>query len=209
MTRIIRAADADVKPLYPVARLVKGAVLEAEQHRMQARELLQQAMAESKRLVAEAHEQADGVLKEAREKGREDAYKEFRALIDKATADIDLFGRKFADEVTRIAFRVAREVLNVEFSTQPQRIVDLVRSAINHIRTRYPQRVIVHLHPEDYANVVAAKDQFEGALPPDTQFSLVQDSDLKPRDVVLETEMGHYDFGMESQIAEIAKVLKK
>ncbi|MEX2215517.1 MAG: FliH/SctL family protein [Phycisphaeraceae bacterium] len=207
--RLIHAADADIRPLYPVARLIKGAVLEAEQQRMQARELLQQAMAEAKRLVNEATAQAEAVLNEARDQGHEEGFRKFRGLIERAAADVDLFGRKFADEVTRIAFRVAREVLNVEFAVQPHRIVDLVKSAIHHIRSRYPQRIVVHLHPDDYSIVAAATEQFAGALSPETQFSLVQDADLKQRSVLLETEMGHYDFGMETQMAEIAKVLKK
>jgi flagellar assembly protein FliH len=202
------ANDSDSpRPLYPVARLIKGAVVEAEQERTKARQLLEQALAEAQRITEEAKAQAEIELSDAREKGYREGFLLYHQLIDAAQQQVSGLTERFTTEVTSIAFRVAREVLDVEFTARPERIMQVVTAAVDHLRSRFPQRILVHLHPLDFDFVQSHKDAFAGLVPPDIQFSLVKDSDLQRYEVLLETEMGHYDFSVESQLEEIRKVL--
>jgi flagellar assembly protein FliH len=207
-SRLVRPnEEIQVRPLYPVARLIKGAVLEAEQERTKARDLLEQALAEAQRITEEAKAQAEAELATARDKGYREGFLLYHALIDRAQQQVDGLTQKFTSEVTSIAFRVAREVLDVEFAARPERIMQVVTTAVDHLRSRFPQRILVHLHPADFDYVQQHKEDFAGLVPADIQFSLVKDSELQRNEVVLETEMGHYDFSVESQLKEIRKVL--
>jgi flagellar biosynthesis/type III secretory pathway protein FliH len=159
-SRVVKAADARPEPLYPAARLLRGATIEAEAT-----------------LVA-----AKQTLADAERKRRE---------------------QEFRDEVTNAAFKIARHVLEVEFHHKQDHVRQLVEGAIEEVRTRAPSRVCVNLHPDDHEIVVAHRDELQQLLSRDVQFDLVRNVDLAPRSILIETEMGHYDFGIDSQLESL------
>ncbi|MEM7624463.1 MAG: FliH/SctL family protein [Planctomycetota bacterium] len=183
-------------PIFPTARLVKGAVLEADQLRQEAEALEAQAQADAERLRAEAVEA-----------GRREGAERFVGLIDAATMRGQEQGVEFADQVMTVALRVARAVIDVEFATKPERITDLIKTALAQVRDRSPKRVVAHLHPEDYALVAGRESEFAGLTPDDAAFGFVQDTDVPRHGVQLETELGHYDFAVEQQLDRLREQL--
>lgn len=205
--RVVKAEHAEPKPLYPVARLIKGAVLEAEELRTQARQLLQDAEAEAQRLVREANDQAQKELADARQRGFDKGFAKFHELIRQASNKVDAMSAQFGGEVTSAAFRLASEILDAELKSDPQRIIQVIATGLEHLRSRFPKRVAVHLHPDDFDLVETNKAAFTGIVSDDVQFGFVKDSDIKRHQVIMETEMGHYDFSVESQLEELRRVI--
>ena len=206
--RLVKADQADVKPLYPVARLIKGAVLDAEDMKSQAKQLLQDAEKEAQRLVSEAKQQAQQELTDARQRGFDEGYAKFQQLNQQAEVQVTQLATKFSQEVTTAAFRLAREILDAELQQDPQRIIKVIESGLEHLRSRFPKRVSVHLHPEDFELVESNKTAFAGVVSEDVQFGFVKDTEVSRHHVIMETEMGHYDFSVESQLEELRKVIR-
>ena len=109
--------------------------------------------------------------------------------------------------MTKSAFKIARWILETEFKTKPQRVMGLVEAAIEDVRTRFPSRVCVHLHPDDHEMVSKEREQLQRLMPRDVQFDLVSNVELTRCSVIVETEMGHYDFGIESQLRAIQEAI--
>lgn len=207
--RVVKAKHADPQPLYPVARLIKGAVLEAEDLRTQARKLLQNAETEAQRLVHEAKEQAQQELSDARQRGFDEGFAKFHELVLQASKKVDAMSAQFGGEVTSAAFRLASEILDSELKSDPQRIIQVIGGGLEHLRSRFPKRVAVHLHPEDFDLVESNKSAFTGIVADDVQFGFVKDSDIQRHQVIMETEMGHYDFSVETQLEELRRVIRQ
>ncbi len=207
--RVVKAEVAQTEPYYPVARLIKGAVLEAEDYRAEARQLLESAKAEAERIVHEAKEQAQQELTDARQRGFDEGHGQFSRLIDRLSTQTEQMADRFGAEVTEAAFRVAREILAVELEQNPQSIIQVINTGLHDLRSRLPKRVTVHLHPEDFDLVASHKSEFAGIMPDGAQFGFVKDTNVRRHDVLIETEMGHYDFSVESQLAELRRVIRQ
>lgn len=195
--RVVKQPDAAaLRPLYPTARLIKGAVFEADQLRSDAEQIKLQAQRDAEKL-----------REDAIEAGRRDGAERFVGLIDAATNQSQQQGVEFADQVMTVALRVAREILDVEFVAKPERITELIKNALEQIRDRFPKRIVVHLHPEDYALVAGSEAEFAGLTPDDASFGFVQDDQVARHGVQLETEMGHYDFSVSQQLDRLREQL--
>lgn len=208
-TSPLRKQPAGVKPLYPIGRLRKKASLEAEQFLDQARAVLERANNEAEQIIAQARAQAEQELEQARRRGEAEGAEALLAAASSAREQVQQLHERFNEEVTGAAFRVAREVLEVEFVTRTDQVAKLIGQALDHVRSRMPQRVSVHLHPSDLAMVSGHREALAERLPGSVGLDLVADESLEPRDVVIETELGHYGFGVDSQLAELRRLVEQ
>src|SRR5437899_2790922 len=112
--RVLRGADARVQPLYPAARLLKGAVLEAERRLAEAKRLRDQATAEAAAIRQAAIDEADAVRRKAFEHGAQEAADQMAKLLEKLDTEIGRLQERFAADVQQVAFRLAKVILNVE-----------------------------------------------------------------------------------------------
>lgn len=207
--RLVKADAAAPKPLYPAARLIKGAVLEAKEAKAEADRVLAEARAEAKQLRDEAKEESDALRAQARQEGILEGTATFVDMLQNAGDEVDQLFVNYPSEVTKTAFRLAQEVLAVEFELNPQRIIDLVHGAVDHVRTKFPNRVLVHLHPDDFDLVESQRDKFTGLLADEVKFGFVKNAEFSRGDVQIETELGHYDFGVQSQLELLRQDITK
>jgi flagellar biosynthesis/type III secretory pathway protein FliH len=204
--RIVRNPPAGrVQPLYPATRLLKGAVLDAEQIALQARQLREAAQAEAKSIRQAAHDEADAVRKEAFEHGAREAATEFTVLLQKLDAEIERLKKRFAVDVQRVAFRFAKAILDVEFVANPDRVVQLVSQVIKPARLYH--RVKIHLHPDDVERVRADQQRLAKQLAFAREIQFAADAELPRHGVRVETEMGSYVGTVDSQIKKLQEHL--
>jgi len=205
--RVVRGAESRVQPLYPATRLVKGAVLEAQEMHTEAQRVMDHARTLAEGIRDQAATEVQLALEQARQKGAAEGAAEFAALIRAAEAGVEQLSQTFAEQVTRVAFRLAEGVLHAEFKQHPERLVDLVKGAVRHVKDRMPQRVLVHLHPDDFDLIEEHREAFDGLLADDVSFGFVKNDNLAEHDVQIETELGHYDFSVSSQLEQIRERL--
>lgn len=196
-SRLVSQPDpSTLEPVFPTARLLKGAVLEAEHIKQETVELKEQAQAKAKQLWADAVD-----------RGKQEGAERFVGLIDAAAQHSQQQADRFPEEVTAVALKIARAVLDVEFAAKPERITDLIKTALNQVRDRFPKRIVAHLHPDDYALVAGSEAEFGGLVADDAAFGFVQDTEVPRHGVQLETELGHYDFAVGEQLDRLKEQL--
>lgn len=200
---------AQLQPLYPVTRLMPSESLRVEQQRAEAGEILAQARREAQDIIAQANEQAQQLRQEALTQGRDQAAAEFHRLFAELSRQGHKLSSQFAQEVTRVGFRLAREILDVEFRLSHESVVALVREAIAEVRSRFPQSLTLRLSVEDGQRVRASLARLRELLPGEVMLSVNTDGNLPAGSLVIETEMGHFDFSVGTRLAQLQRELEK
>jgi flagellar biosynthesis/type III secretory pathway protein FliH len=109
--------------------------------------------------------------------------------------------RQFATDAQRIAFKLARMVLDVEFQVRPERIVELVSGVLG--RAKLYNSVAVHLHPDDIQRVRPHEPDLMKQLAFARKIQWCADAELPLHGVRIETEMGIYDGSIDVQLKRL------
>ncbi|MBS0197127.1 MAG: hypothetical protein JSR77_10245 [Planctomycetes bacterium] len=201
----IMKSGAAVSPLYPPSRLVRTAHTRANAMLEEARERSQAARAESERLLAQAREQAEMIREQAARQGAGEAAERLTHLLDQTRAELADLQSNLAARVTDLALRLARIVIDAEFSVKPERLVSLSAKAL--ARASFSTRATVYLNPTDaelverHAPALAGLAAFEGEL------VIAPDESLAPGVVRVETDSGGYETSIDEQFAALRRSL--
>lgn len=142
------------------------------------------------------------------DKGREEGLAIGRAeaqeLLRRLRLALDHLARPLAQvdeeterELVALAIAVARQVVGRELETQPERILDALRTAMRALPVA-ARRARVRMHPDDCARVRGAAG--EG----DPGWDLVEDAALTRGGCVVETETSSIDATVETRLAAAA-----
>jgi flagellar biosynthesis/type III secretory pathway protein FliH len=103
-------------------------------------------------------------------------------------------------DLAKLALAAARRIVGDELTLAPERILDIVREALD--RARRARRIVVRVHPDDAATLRALAD---GALP----YAIEEDPAIARGGLVLETELGEVDARIETKLAALEKALER
>jgi len=217
--RVISGGDARVEPLYATSRLLKSSLLDVDRTRAEASQVLEDAkkraeamLADAEARVAARQEGIDAELQAlrdaARDEARTDAKKQLGRLLESfQSACQESYGR-FPEWVRESAFKVARHVVDVEFSTKPELIREFVERALGKARR---SATVIHLHPDDVVMVEPMRDELiERHGLPDT-FQVVEAQDVERHSVRIETGVNRaaYHLGVDELFDELKKQIQK
>lgn len=198
--RMVRGNEARCEPLYPTARLIKGAVFEAEDLRRAAEDLKSRTETDMAELRERTETEAQARLKEAYELGLREGRDEFHELLTESRKAFAAFTRHLEENLKKEAIQLAGRIIDIEFERVPDHLAKLIRQGVDEVMQRFPASVLIHLHPDDFDLVKSREDEISEGVPDHTNFSLVRDTGLQRHDIVIETDMGFYDVGLNSRL---------
>jgi flagellar assembly protein FliH len=164
----------------------RGRVTPAELGEMQGQAELQQAREELERdrqrlaLACQAVAKAAGQLQQAQAALAAEAEEQLRGL----------------------AVEIARKVLVQEVQAGRYEIDPIVAEAMRHVPSR--RNVVVHLHPDDYAQCEMARQLAEDS----DGIRFVADPNLQPAECILETSEGVVESSVEANLQSIDAALQ-
>lgn len=217
--RVVPGESAKVEPLYATSRLLKSSLLDVDRMREEAARTLEDAQRRAAELTEESKAQAlarregiDAELRELREsataEARAEATKQFGRLLEGfQSACQESYGR-FPEWVRESAFKVARHVVEAEFSTRPELIREFVERALAKARR---SAMVIHLHPEDAAIIEPLRAELiERHGLPET-FQVVEAQDVARHSVRVETGANRaaYHLGVDELFAELKKQIER
>lgn len=219
MVRIIKAIAAGAecpKPSGETAGFIDASV--------EVRSQLDNARNEASRILKEAHEQADGIRREAQREGVCQATRtiqqQVRLEVDRrletalpalgeAVRSIDCEKARHLEQceshVVRLATAIAERLVRRELGRSPDITLDLVREALD--LAAGSERIKLHLHPADYETLGEQAGQLTARLSETTATDIVADSAVSPGGCLVETEFGNIDQQFETQLARIEEEL--
>ncbi len=219
MVRIIKAIAAGAecpKPPGETAGFIDASV--------EVRSQLDNARNEASRILKEAHEQADGIRREAQREGVCQAtgaiQQQVRLEVDRrletalpalgeAVRSIDCEKARHLKQceshVVRLATAIAERLVRRELDRSPEITLDLIREALD--LAAGSERIKLHLHPADYETLGEQAGQLTARLSETTATDIVADSAVSPGGCLVETEFGNIDQQFETQLARIEEEL--
>lgn len=208
---ILRGSAVGAEPLeVPLRFVATPLVAEADGNTILSAEAQAQA------IIAEAEVRRDEVLKDAWNEGYQAGYQEGLAQVTTALGMVDHMVHSMADqvaalperlspEVTAMALEVAARIVRAELSVRPERIVDIVRSAIRRATDR--ERMVIHVNPADVAVVREAAPEFGAQIGGISRIEVVDDPRIPAGGCIVETPSGDVDARLATQFERMAQAL--
>ena len=170
---------------------------------LRVREMVAAADERACRLVADAESARERIAGEARAEGLRDGEARAAATLAAAGAARDRLLAAAERELADLAIAVARKVLGRELA-QPGAVRSIAAAALAQARGR--REVVLRVSPADAPALRDAAAPL-GAILERAALSVREDPALAPGDVVVETEAGHVDARVETQLAALARAL--
>jgi flagellar assembly protein FliH len=195
---------------------------QAEQRYQEAEQAREQAQAEAERRLADANAGVEEVREQARregfEAGREEGikqrYEEAAPHLERLEAilqEISQFRRRVAfyteKDGVRLALLIAKKVLQAELKINKQAVAKLLASTLARLEGKGTFRV--WLNPDDYQFVAAARPSLERYLDEEQALTLRAKPDLRPGNVLIETDREVIDLTFESQFYHLEQQLSQ
>ena len=177
----------------------------------QAAEVVAAAHKEAERLLAEARGQAEVMGREAHEEGlragRQEGATEYVALCAQVREEIERSQDALAPQVTQLAMMVARRVLGRELQFAPEAVVDMVKKTLGE-KARQRREVTLRVHPDDAVHLREHKASLAEVLSRSKDIRIVEDEQVPPHGVIIETEAGTIDAKLETQLMALERALQ-
>lgn len=186
----------------PGGRRIAATVFDADRA---VREMVAEAEERARRIRADAEAASARALAEAREAGRREGVAEAAATLARAAGARDRVLAGAPREVARLALLVARKILG-EAVAEPAGLLALAESAVAACRGR--REVVIRVSPGDGRTLRAGEGRLAAALggaPVDVR----EDPAVAPGAVVIETEAGRVDAGIEAQLDALCRALEE
>jgi flagellar assembly protein FliH len=130
------------------------------------------------------------------------------AAIDVLRATTERLAAEVRTDALEIGFLVARRILEMELSTSPEPMVNLVRTAVR--RLGDSRKIAIHLSPSDAQAIsTAIEERGPQAIAPVSisKVEIVPDGSLGRGDCLVEGDLVTVDGRIDARIEELRKVL--
>lgn len=195
---------------------------EAEERYAEAERLKAEAQAEAERTVAEAQGEVEQIREEARREGYEaghaeglqQRYEEAAPYLEQLEAVLDemaQFRRRVAfyteKDGVRLALLIAKKVLGAELKVNKQVVAKLVANTLAKLQGKGTFRIWVS--QDDHAFMTAARPSLERFLDEEQALTLRAKPDLRPGNVLIETDREVIDLTFQSQFYHLEQQLSQ
>lgn len=182
-------------------RRIPAAVHDADR---KVREMIAAAQEEARRVRAEAEELREAVRREAVEEGRREGLAAAAAALALAGAERDRMLADAGRDLASLAVAVARKVLGNELAAREAAVADLAARALAEARER--REVILRVNPADAPAIRDAEGRL-GAILARARLAVREDGAVPRGGVVVDTEAGRLDGGIEAQLEHLGRAL--
>jgi flagellar assembly protein FliH len=177
---------------------------------------------EAERILQEARAQADHIQREAFEKGFSQGEKAGREMAERAMEDtmraleravvqwdqiLEDGKGAMASEVVRLAFAVARKILQREVGLDQGVVTRVVRAALSRARVR--EDVVVKVNPLDLETLLEARADLLRELEEVRSLRVESDDSIQRGGALVECSMGELDLRLDRQFREIEQAFER
>lgn len=182
----------------------------------QAKSIVEQARKEAETIILAAREEAEGIKASAYQEGYETGYKETEevraALADRlaqaeedVNKQLDEFWASLEPEVLKLGVEIARRIVQHEISEDQEFVLDTVKTGLHQLRDRQDLRL--HVNPADYEFVRERREEIMSSCDGMRGLEIVDDRRVDQGGCLIESDNGHLDARIETQLNEVERAL--
>lgn len=206
-------------------RVVQTSEPQEEEHKPEG-PTPEELLAEAKRVLAEAHRQADQMRQDAVRKGYEEGLQlgreeglhlyqqaidslrdEVQKLVDAILAERQRLWEQMEPQVIDLVLEIARKVLREEIQARREATLSIIKHALR--RVADTEHVRIRVHPDDLQITREHREDFLAVCDGVRQIEIVDDQRVGGGGCVIETPNGTIDASLRTQMQTIEKALKE
>jgi len=126
---------------------------------------------------------------------------QFREGIQKLAEERNGIYERAAQETVKLALAIAQKVINHEVSIQPERVLGMVRRAMQKIKDS--QSICIKVHPQGFETLKQVESDLSGKSLSSKGIEIQADNSLAPGDCFVETRQENIDASIQNQLAVI------
>ncbi|MER3472492.1 MAG: hypothetical protein C4335_00350 [Armatimonadota bacterium] len=183
-------------------------------------------LAEAKRVLAEAHRQADQMRQDAVRKGyadglqmgREEGQREYQQaieslraevqkLVDAILAERQRLWEQMEPQVIDMVLEIARKVLREEIQARREATLSIIKHALR--RVADTEHVRIRVHPDDLHIAREHREDFLAVCDGVKQIEIIDDQRVGGGGCIIETARGTIDASLRTQMQSVEKALRE
>ncbi len=181
----------------------------AKKDREQAESILEKTKLQCEAMLEDARKEAEEIRSIAKEEGfiegEEAGRLQSHETLEKEIKNFENLLLQFSqlrsevlfqaeEELLQLAMLVVRKIMYQEVSTDPEVVLNIVKSSLQEIESK--GRIVVSLHQDDYQFMTQYHDTLDKYLKEEQMIVLREDVDSQPGQVTIETNetVVHFDF---------------
>lgn len=170
-----------------------------------AAQIVEDAKRGATAIVEEAHQQAAEMVRDAAIQGQQEGFSQAEHMREQIQALEQRMLKEVEGEVVRTALKIAEKLLSEEMGQRQDAIVDVAVAALAH--SSDAREVWLRVNPRQAAVLRRYKQRLVDSLSMAKGVDVREDKKVAPGGVLIQTESGVIDATLETQLAEIARVL--
>jgi flagellar assembly protein FliH len=186
----------------------------------------EELLAEAKRVLAEAHRQADQMRQDAVRKGYEEGLQigreeglrlyqqqvealraEVQKLVDALLAERQRLWQEMEPQVIDLVLQIAHKVLREEIQARREATLSIIKHALR--RVADTEHVRIRVHPDDLQIAREHRADFLAVCDGVRQIEIVDDQRVGGGGCIIETPSGTIDASLRTQMQSVEKALRE
>lgn len=170
-----------------------------------AQALLAEARRSAQAIVDQAKRQAAETVREASSLGQQEGFSQAEHMREQLSGLEQRMLKEVEAEVVRTALKIAEQLLTAELHHREDAMVDLAATALGHATEA--REVFLRVNPKQAEVLRQHRHRLVDALSMAKDVDVREDKKVAAGGVLIQTESGVIDATLETQLAEIARVL--
>ena len=182
----------------------------------QAQVIISQAEEEATDIIARAHLEAEEIKSSAYQEGFETALKELETaqsdlkqrgmeLEADAVRQVEDFWRIIEPDLLRLSVDIAGKILRREIPENQDFVINTIKAGL--VQLREKRELKIRLNPSDYEFAREHKEEIVTSFDGMQSLELIEDRRVDEGGCIIESENGHLDARIGSQLAQTEKAL--
>lgn len=170
-----------------------------------AKALLAEAQRSAQAIIEQARQQAAENVREAAHLGQQEGFSQAEHMREQISGLEQRMLKEVESEVVRTALKIAEQLLTAELHHREDAMVDLAVTALGHASDA--REVFLRVNPKQAEILRQHRHRLVDALSMAKDVDVREDKKVAAGGVLIQTESGVIDATLETQLAEIARVL--
>lgn len=162
-----------------------------------ASDILKKAKREAEEHKKEAIQEAEKIKEDGFQQGLQEGLTSLDAHILALDKELKQIREEVHQKILPLALKAARKIVGEELNLHPDRIVDIVMTALKPVTQHH--KIILYVNRQDLESLEKHKNKIRKIFERLDNFSLQERSDIEPGGCIIETEAGIINAQLENQ----------
>ncbi len=170
-----------------------------------AKQILDEAHAKAREIVAEGERQKEEIFARARAEAQADVVAKTSEEIARAKVQVGQILAESESEVVKLALKLAEKIIGRDLERDPAVILEICATATE--SARQAKAMVLRVNPQDSKTLREKRPKLMELIGRSLELAIRDDSDVEPGGCIIQTEFGTIDAQLKTQFGMLKNLL--